>query len=114
MTKKAQNVEFVAGDHCDINVAVTGRAAVIKDLAGATIKWVLYDDANSALLLTKTTTSGITITAAGSGLFTVALLPADTVSIAPGLYYHECEITDNVSNIATVFIGHVTILPTRA
>ena len=112
MTKKAQNLEMVAGDHADIVIAVTASNGVIKNLTGATIKWTLYDDANGAFVLNKTTGGGVTVTDGPGGVCTVALVPADTLAVAPGIYYHECEVT--VSGIvSTVLIGHVTILATK-
>lgn len=113
MTKKSQNVEMVAGDHADLVVTITGSNGVAKNLTGATIKWVLYDDANAVELLSKSTGSGVAITNALAGECTISLAPANTLTIAAGIYYHECEVTDADGIVSTVLIGHVTILATK-
>jgi hypothetical protein len=110
--KKAQNFEMVAGDTVNLHVGVTENSAS-KNLNGATIKWVLYDEVNESVVLTKTTVAGVTITNVLGGQFTVALTPTDTVNVAPGRYYHESEVTDETGNVSTIFTGHVTILATR-
>ncbi len=110
--KKAQNFEMVAGDTANLHVSVTENGAS-KNLSGATIKWVLYDEVNGVTVLTKATGGDITVTNVTGGQFTVALAPADTVNVAPGRYYHESEVTDETGNVSTIFTGHVTILATR-
>lgn len=113
MTRVAQNFDMIAGDTLNLNVTVYDENGVNKDIANSTIKWVLYDEATDTAVLTKTTSSDIAITNGLYGQFTVPLSPANTVSVAPGVYYHEAEVTDSSGNVSTVLIGHVTINPTR-
>lgn len=117
MTKRNQHFEMHAGDTVDLECVVTDQdTGGRKNLAGATIVWVLYDEASSAAVLTKTTATvgDITDVDGLNGLFTVALVPADTADIAPGTYYHESKITDSSGNVATVFTGRVKIFASRA
>lgn len=57
-------------------------------------------------LLTKTIGSGITVTDAAAGKFTVALDPADTLKFSGG-YYHEAKAFD-VSRPYTIVTGQIT------
>ena len=103
-----------AGDTANIFVVVyDGETAARKNIANATVKWVLYDEDAQAAVLTKTTASGITITNGLLGELTIAIAPANTVSLTPGVYYHEVEVTDETGNVSTVLTGHITINPSR-
>lgn len=116
MTKFNQNVTMIAGDTVNINCVVrTGPNPTdpVKDISGATIAWVLYNDPAGVVTLTKSTVSGITITSGIGGAFTVALAAGDTESVAPMNYYHEAEVTDVFGNVSTVFTGTVTIKRSR-
>lgn len=82
------------------------------DLTGAIIKWGLKKTVNSLeILVTKTIGSGITVTDAVNGKYTIKLEPDDTKPLKADTYYHECEITDNSGNVSTSFIGFVKINP---
>lgn len=113
MTMTNQNVTIWAGDTVNLNVVVGDGAGGLKDISGATIAWLLYDENAGASVLTKSTGSGITITSGAGGAFTVALAAADTEDVTPGAYYHEAEVTDTLGNISTVFIGSVKINRSR-
>lgn len=116
MTKENQSFIMYAGDTANVNCVVrTGPnpSDPIKDISGATIVWVLYDEAAAEAKLNKSTVSGITITSGIGGAFTVALAAGDTESVAPGAYYHEAEVTDVFGNVSTVFTGTVTIKRSR-
>lgn len=117
MTKRNQHFEMHAGETVDLNVVVTDKATKVrKNLAGATIKWVLYDEATEAAVLTKTTATPGDITDIDglNGLFTVALAPADTANVAPGTYYHESEVIDSGGAVSVVLTGQVKIFANRA
>lgn len=117
MTKRNQHFEMHAGNRVDLNIVVTDTdAGGRKNLAGATIVWVLYDEATSTTALTKTTATvgDITDIDGLNGLFTVALQPSDTASITPGVYYHEAEVTDSSGKPVTIFTGRVKIFASRA
>lgn len=116
MTKRAQNYEMHAGETIDLAVVVIDKATRgRKNLAGATIKWVLYDEVGESAVLSKSTETVGEITDVDglNGLFTVALLPADTIDVAPGTYYHESEVVDSGGSASVVFTGQVKIFATR-
>ena len=110
--KRNQNFELVAGDTVNLNITVTDKAGS-KNLASATIKWGMWDDVAQALILSKAIDDGITVTSPLAGQFTVTLSPGDTLTVSPGKYTHECEVTDAGGNVSTILIGAVTILQTR-
>jgi hypothetical protein len=59
-------------------------------------------------VLTKTTSSGISITNAAGGIFQVSLTAADTAGLS-GAYYFEAQVTDAGSNVSTVTTGTLTV-----
>lgn len=112
--RTGQDVEMIAGDTRNLNVTVFDEDnGGNKNIANATIRWVLYNEETDTSALTKTLAGGITVTNGLLGQFTVALTPANTVSLTPGVYYHEVEVTDESGNVSTVLTGHITINPTR-
>jgi len=74
-------------------------------LAGATGTWTLVDDLG-AVVLTKTTASGITVT--GTGTYTITLTPANTSSLK-GRYSHQMVwvLADTSDQLA--FTGYLQI-----
>lgn len=113
MTIKAQDLELYAGDTLVLNVTVTGNDGTAQNLASCTIEWGMYRQYTHTQALLKTTASGITITSAINGRFDIALSPADTVTMQPGLYNHEAEITDGSGNVSTVFEGRLNLIVSR-
>jgi hypothetical protein len=92
MTAVNQNFSMIAGDTKSL------IAAMSEDLTGASVKWALKKNVNSTenILLKTSTVSGTDIT--------IKLDPTDTLSLS-GVYYHECEVTDQLNNVSTVFTG---------
>ncbi len=112
--RTGQDVDMIAGDTRNLNITVYDEDnGGNKNIANATIKWVLYNEETDTTVLTKTLASGITITSGLLGQLTVPLTPANTVNLTPGVYYHEVEITDETGNVSTVLSGHITINPSR-
>ena len=54
----------------------------------------LPSDADASAVLTKTTSSGITLTTPSSGICTVTIADTDTVDLNPQTYQHELKRTD--------------------
>ena len=106
MTIVGQNYTMFSGDSKVITVTVTDADGAAVNLTGATISYVIFDDGSATI--TKTVGSGITVTDAAAGTFTITLAASDTASLA-GAYYHECQVTDSSGNISTIFTGTVTM-----
>lgn len=88
---------------CTVTDSATGAAVV---LTGASMSWALATSPGATALVTKTSADGdITVGGAGSNVATVALEPADTATVAPGVYTHELQITDGSGNVYTVYQG---------
>ena len=106
-----QNFEMFQGDSKDLVVTVSDAAGQPVDLTGASIKWRAAPAVDSAVAtISKATGSGIVITDAVAGEFTVSLVPADTQTL-DGEFYHEAQVTDAAGAVSTVLSGHLTILP---
>lgn len=105
-----QDFRVVSGDNRAIIVVVTDTSGAAVNIAGYTITWALARSRRGPAIITKTSSSGISITDASAGEFTVSLVPADTRGLQ-GLYYHEAQIADALNNITTVTTGEVLIEP---
>lgn len=105
MTRTNQDFTMWSGDSKVLEVTVTDADGDAVNLTGASIDYVMQDDAD----ISKSVGDGISITSpATGGLFEITLDPSDTTALA-GDYHHECEVTDSSDNVSTVFVGTVTI-----
>lgn len=104
-----QNFQMVAGDTKYLVVTVRDADGVAVDLTGAGIKWQCARSFGKASVLSKATGgSGIAITSASGGIFTVTLSPSDTESMG-GNYYHEAQVTASDGTISTVMFGTMKV-----
>ena len=97
------------GDSRNLVVTVRDEPGNIIDLTGATIVWEIADSVAGPALLSKTNGAGVTITDAAGGVFTVALTPADTLSLTRGVKYHEARMTDAGGDRGRVVVDDITI-----
>lgn len=102
--------EMVQGDTVALDFSIVDAAGDAVDLTGATVRWQMSRSVQATAILSKSVGSGITVTNAAGGLFTVDLAPADTVDLA-GTFYYEAEIIDASDNVSTVRTGQIKILP---
>lgn len=111
MASEAQNFSMYSGDDEDIAVTVVDDAGAAVDLTGATITWKLADSRGGTIEITKVndSTSGVTITNAAAGEFTIHLSATDTDSLA-GVYYHEAQVEDSLGHKTTVLTGYAEIV----
>lgn len=82
----------------DADVTIT-ETITDQDITGATVTWMLLpqgtsfagdlDALSSSAVVLKDNdgNGGVTLLTPASGIFTVALVPADTDTISPGTYY---------------------------
>lgn len=101
------------GDTKRINFALKRADGSLLDVTGATIRWQASKLKGQGLFsstpsLSKDTANGIEVVDAFSGLVTVVLDPADTVSIS-GDFYAELETVDATGDVATVYSGQFQI-----
>lgn len=100
-----------AGDNITLNFTAFEEDGVTPlNLTGLDIKYGLARSAGEAPLFMKTVGSGITVTNAAAGQFSVALAPADTLKFN-GDYYHEAKVYE-ASKPYTVFSGSISFEPT--
>lgn len=117
MTVENQDFVIYAGDTKNLYIEISDEDnGGLMDLTGTSINWVLYNPNTDEILVTKTTTSGITVPPpATAGVCVIALLPADTETIEPADWYkHEAEVTDALGEVVTVTTGFVEIKRSRA
>lgn len=111
MTKENQDFDLWSGDDATLTIAVTDENDAIVNLTGATaLAWILKRSEHaSAILVTKGLGTGVTVTNALGGIFTVDLDAADTDILTKGDYYHEAQIIDVGGKKSTLLIGIVAI-----
>ena len=106
----ATNFSMFAGDDKTIQVTVTDPDGDPVDLTSATIKWQAAKSLGKASAISKSTSSGITITDAANGEFEVTILDTDTDDLV-GTYQHEAEVTFTDGTKSTVLSGTMRINP---
>lgn len=92
-----------AGDYITLEFVATEESGAVLDLTGLTVKWGLGRTKEGPALLTKTAGSGLTVTDAAAGKFSVVLDAADTLKFA-GDYYHEAKVFDGIKPY-TIYAG---------
>jgi hypothetical protein len=111
-----QNFELTAGDDASLSVTVRDRSTGdAVDLTGCTAAWVasrgsrrlLGDDCLPADPIVSKT--GTLAGDPSTGVFTVALDPADTASLRAGDYRHQARLTDADGNTVAVMSGRLRI-----
>ena len=110
MTDKTQNLltEIYSGVQKDLLVTCKTASGTPKDLTSATITYKIGDLYAGTTALTKSVGSGITITDATAGEFTISIDAADTASLA-GTYTHQLKVTDSSGKSDIILTGTVRI-----
>lgn len=113
MTKERQNFIMYQGESKLIEAPVVDSDGNPLDMTGATIEWKAFDTTEDTTpSIEKSTASGnisvIDKNATNDGL-RITLVPADTESLVPEVYYHECRVIDSVGNEEVVFSGFITL-----
>lgn len=108
MTATGQNFDMFQGDDKILRVTVLDDDDNAVDITGATIAWGVYRRTPETVILTKTTSSGISLTAPGSGIFEINLIRGNTLNLR-GIYNHEAEMIDLNNNHSTILTGIVEI-----
>ena len=106
----AADLTMIQGDTLALDFAITDADGAAVDLTGATIRWQMARSVYAAPDLSKAVGTGITVTSAPGGLFTVMLAPSDTADIT-GTFYFEVEIVDASGNVSTPRTGEIVISP---
>jgi len=100
------DTEFHRGDSLTINIAVTDSSGNAVDLSDAQASEYGIFDGAGMQLVSKSIGAGVAIAA---NVVTVTLDPADTASLAPGLYTHELEVIDALDAVHTVYQGDILL-----
>jgi len=105
------NFVMTAGDTKTLVISVKDASGNPVNITDASIKWQAGRSFGKASSISKATGgSGISITDAANGVFTVTLNPSDTESLK-GTFYHEAQVTGSDSAISTVISGTMKINP---
>lgn len=110
MALTEQDCELYAGDDHILEYTITDENNAPLDITGATITWIAWDGATA--VITKSTSSGISITDAPGGVFRLTLAPTDTYALTPKAYTHGASISIEAGAYMTVATGTM-ILKTK-
>lgn len=113
MTAKGQNFEMFQGDTKRLRISIVDDDDVAVPLTNCSINWVLYKQTSKQIVITKTTSDGITVEDESGGIIVILLEPEDTENLL-GQFTQEGELTDGTGTISTIFIGSVKILNSEA
>jgi hypothetical protein len=106
-----RDFSMFAGDSKTLSVSVTEQAdGAPTNITGATISWQAVRSLRKTVVITKSTSDGITISSGSGGTFDITLDPSDTASLR-GDYYHEAQITFTTGEVSTVLRGVMTVEP---
>ncbi len=114
MTATAQDFVLTAGDSKLLQFTVMDAEGVPFDLTGARVDWWVSRGtpdrfSKTPALQKSTSNSSVEIVSPLDGRFDILLVPADTHTLPAGTYYHEVQVRDSLSNIATVATGTITL-----
>lgn len=112
MSSESTDFRVYQGNDRDVRITVRNPLTkVAVDITDATIQWRAVTTLKKTVAISKSTSSGISITDGEAGQFTVTLSNTDT-ALDPGDYYHEAEVTFTDTKVGTVIRGIMTIDPT--
>lgn len=115
MPAQNQDFELPQGDDRTIPVTVTNEdTGALLNLSGMTIRWwfALYQSGEAIVKKGNGAgETGLAITDAGAGVFTITLDSADTEGLS-GYFYHEAEITDVAGKKRTILTGQIHVKST--
>jgi hypothetical protein len=112
-----QTVTSWMGDTHIIAIPVKDGDNNNVDLTGASADWWMGKNANAKgadVYIKKSSAVPTEIQLTNNlGLWTVTIkiLPADTETLKPGKWYHECRVTDSAGNMARVSLGSFVLNP---
>ena len=103
-----QDFQMWQGEDEVIEVPITDGESPVN-LTGATVTWKLSQ--SGVTVLTKTTSDDITIGAgdAVGDLVTIAVRKANTATLSPGYYTHECRVVSG-GDEQVVFTGTMRLI----
>lgn len=107
LSRTRQHGVMTAGDSETLAGTATDSAGTAIDLTGASIAYSLTD--GTSTLVSKSVGSGITVTVAASGTFSVLLDPVDTAGLEAGTYWHGAAVTSASGTVTTTLRGRLRI-----
>jgi len=115
MAATGQNFEIYQGNTRDVVIEVLDSDTGLPvSLAGYSVRWVVYEQTTKAIILQKSLGSGITVPNPTDGKVVIALDSADTQTLTPKVYNHECEIYINTTSVITVSVGTMRVTLSKA
>jgi hypothetical protein len=100
----ATDKNLFIGEDRSLDFTVVDANGTAVDITSYGLEWVMRERAASATAdITKTTSSGITLTDPTNGVCRVAIADTDTLALLPGTYFHTLRRTDDDSETVLSF-----------
>lgn len=100
------------GSRKTLNITVTDENESVLDITGGLARWhVARSRYSTAALIIKTSTGGsteINFIDSTAGRLDIELYRDDTLTISPGVYYHELQVVDSIGSPFQTLEGYVT------
>lgn len=101
---------MVSGDTKTLKVKCVGTNRLPYSLAEAiSIKWQVAKSVNSAAVIEKSLTDGVSSLQDGDDWYIVVEIAEEDTEDLKGTYYHECEVRFSDGGVATPFAGDLEI-----
>lgn len=116
MAATGQNFDIYQGNTREIVIEVLDSDTGLPvSLTGYSVRWVVYEQTSKAIILQKASGgSGITVPNPADGKVVIALDAADTQTLTPKVYNHECEIYISTTSVITVSVGTMKVILSKA
>lgn len=112
MTQIDQDFALWQGEDTVITIPVVDGNGDPKVMTGGTVTWkAWFSKVDTTASLSKTTSDDIALvdSAGTDDAIQITIEKADTTSLTPGEYYHECRVMDSNSKEQVVFEGTMTL-----
>lgn len=100
------------GDTKTLNFTVTSSAGVPVNLTTATIAFKIVNRRSKTAVVSLSVGSGVTVTDAAAGAFSVAITASHSAN-NPGSHYYEALVTIS-GEVSTVASGQIEFIPSPA
>ena len=118
MSTTGNRVYLFRGDTYDAEITVYDEDDVVESIVGALIIWTLrksIDNENITLQKKNIAAGGgadeIEDYDLGNGKFRLHILPADTISLDPGEYIYDIQLTTSGGKVYTIITDRLFIKP---
>lgn len=107
----SNSITLIRADDATYDVTIVDEDGEVVDITGFTIKFTVRENPLDSIgVISKTTSSGISLTDPTNGVCRITITSADS-TIDPGRYIYDVEVTNLSGKKTTVIIDSFIIKP---